>query len=230
MWVASPLVGALAYQSDRHQHRSLTSPYAKGDIGNGANRDFNGLRDPFGFSTYADVHHARAAPEPRIAGTGRSHRTRPELCAADERDDPGRAAAPDPAGDQRAGTGRCGHGRRRQPARRVAHGLQRRAVLAPRRAGGVLDRRRHGGSRCLRGAAEGWHRRRGSRRRCSRDSSIPTRSIGRRVESVLGRPLLHRRETGRPSIASASHCGSSSPGRPARGGRSMASPSSASGR
>jgi hypothetical protein len=54
VWVASPLVGAVAYQSIGYMHRSLTSPYAKGDVGNGANREFNGLRDPFGFPTYAE--------------------------------------------------------------------------------------------------------------------------------------------------------------------------------
>ena len=44
LWVASPLVGALAYQSVGTEHRALTSPYAKGDIGNGANRQQEQLR------------------------------------------------------------------------------------------------------------------------------------------------------------------------------------------
>ena len=59
VWVASPLVGALAYQSIGTGHRPLTSPYAKGDVGTGGRRDFHGLRDPFGFPTYVEP----AAPE-----------------------------------------------------------------------------------------------------------------------------------------------------------------------
>ena len=100
LWVASPLVGALAYQSVGTEHRALTSPYAKGDIGNGANRHFNGLRDPFGFSMYAESTtperlRSHASPE-QVAAVERVRSS----ATADERNDPGRAARPSPAGHQ----------------------------------------------------------------------------------------------------------------------------------
>ena len=59
IWVPSPLVGTLAYLAISNALRSLTSPYAKGDVGTGDRREFHGLRDPFGFPTYAE----RTVPE-----------------------------------------------------------------------------------------------------------------------------------------------------------------------
>ena len=48
-WAASPRSAMLAWSFLTGSHRQLINPYARGDIGNGDNRDFNGLPDPFGF-------------------------------------------------------------------------------------------------------------------------------------------------------------------------------------
>ncbi len=47
-WVPSPAAGILAYTFASLGHRGIVSPYARGDVGNGDNRDFNGLTAPFG--------------------------------------------------------------------------------------------------------------------------------------------------------------------------------------
>jgi Domain of unknown function (DUF6745) len=47
-WVPSPAAGALAYAFAARSHRGIISPWARGDVGNGENRSFNGLADPFG--------------------------------------------------------------------------------------------------------------------------------------------------------------------------------------
>ena len=48
VWVPSPGAGILAYAFASLAHAKIVSPWARGDIGNGANREFNGLADPFG--------------------------------------------------------------------------------------------------------------------------------------------------------------------------------------
>jgi len=47
-WVPSPAAGMLAYVFASTGRTKIVSPWTRGDIGNGANRDFNGLADPFG--------------------------------------------------------------------------------------------------------------------------------------------------------------------------------------
>jgi hypothetical protein len=47
-WVPSPAAGIVAYTFAVLGHTGIVSPYARGDIGNGDNRDFNGLAAPFG--------------------------------------------------------------------------------------------------------------------------------------------------------------------------------------
>jgi hypothetical protein len=47
-WVPSPAAGMLAYVFASTGHTKIVSPWARGDIGNGANREFNGLAEPFG--------------------------------------------------------------------------------------------------------------------------------------------------------------------------------------
>lgn len=47
-WVPSPRAGLLAYGLLVRTHRAIVNPHATGDPGNGANREFNGLADPFG--------------------------------------------------------------------------------------------------------------------------------------------------------------------------------------
>jgi hypothetical protein len=47
-WVPSPAAGILAYAFASIGYRKVVSPWARGDVGNGANREFNGLVDPFG--------------------------------------------------------------------------------------------------------------------------------------------------------------------------------------
>lgn len=73
-WVPSPAAGILAYTFASLGHRGIVSPYARGDIGNGDNRDFNGLADPFGMEpawvarvaaqAFARVPAERRPPEP----------------------------------------------------------------------------------------------------------------------------------------------------------------------
>jgi hypothetical protein len=48
VWVPSPAAGVLAYAFLSLHFRGIRSPWARGDTGNGANRDFNGLAEPFG--------------------------------------------------------------------------------------------------------------------------------------------------------------------------------------
>jgi hypothetical protein len=55
VWVPSPLVGALAYQAIGDTMTAVRSPYTRGEIGTGWNRDFLALRDPFGFQAYIDT-------------------------------------------------------------------------------------------------------------------------------------------------------------------------------
>jgi hypothetical protein len=47
-WVPSPAAGVLAYTFAALGHKGIVSPWARGDVGNGENRDFNGLVAPFG--------------------------------------------------------------------------------------------------------------------------------------------------------------------------------------
>jgi hypothetical protein len=47
-WVPSPAAGIMACTFASTAHAEIVSPYARGDIGSGANREFNGLADPFG--------------------------------------------------------------------------------------------------------------------------------------------------------------------------------------
>jgi Domain of unknown function (DUF6745) len=47
-WVPSPAAGILAYTFASLGHAKILSPWARGDIGNGANREFNALAEPFG--------------------------------------------------------------------------------------------------------------------------------------------------------------------------------------
>lgn len=47
-WVPSPAAGILAYTFASIRHKGILSPYARGDVGNGDNREFNGLAAPFG--------------------------------------------------------------------------------------------------------------------------------------------------------------------------------------
>ena len=56
------------------------------------------------------------------------------------------------------------------------------------------DRRRHGGSRCLRRETEGWHARRGPRRRCSPRQFDSDTLYWASVESVLGLPFYIPRD------------------------------------
>jgi hypothetical protein len=67
IWVPSPLAGALAYQAVGDSATAVRSPYTRGEIGTGWNRDFLALRDPFGFQAYVD----RTAPV-RIGSLTRS--------------------------------------------------------------------------------------------------------------------------------------------------------------
>lgn len=46
-WVPSPSAGLNAYAFASQSRRAIASAYARGDIGNGANREFNALADPF---------------------------------------------------------------------------------------------------------------------------------------------------------------------------------------
>jgi hypothetical protein len=54
VWVASPLAGALAYQALADSVTAVRSPFTRGEIGTGWNRDFLALRDPFGFQAYIE--------------------------------------------------------------------------------------------------------------------------------------------------------------------------------
>ena len=47
-WVPSPAAGILAYTFASTTHAQIASRYARGDVGNGDNREFNGLASPFG--------------------------------------------------------------------------------------------------------------------------------------------------------------------------------------
>ena len=47
-WVPSPAAGTLAYAFAVLARNRIVSPWARGDVGNGRNRSFNGLADPFG--------------------------------------------------------------------------------------------------------------------------------------------------------------------------------------
>jgi hypothetical protein len=47
-WVPSPAAGMLAYAFASTSYTKIVSRWARGDVGNGANREFNGLADPFG--------------------------------------------------------------------------------------------------------------------------------------------------------------------------------------
>jgi hypothetical protein len=47
-WVPSPAAGLLAYGYASTSRRHVVSTWARGDIGNGDNREFNGLARPFG--------------------------------------------------------------------------------------------------------------------------------------------------------------------------------------
>lgn len=47
-WVASPRAGAMAYSVARLSRRGIISEHARGDVGNGQNRELNGLAAPFG--------------------------------------------------------------------------------------------------------------------------------------------------------------------------------------
>ena len=47
-WVPSPAAGILAYTFASLGHPGVVSPWARGDIGSGDNREFNGLAAPFG--------------------------------------------------------------------------------------------------------------------------------------------------------------------------------------
>ena len=47
-WAASPRGAMLAWSFLAGSHQKVVNPWARGDIGNGDNRDFNGLADPFG--------------------------------------------------------------------------------------------------------------------------------------------------------------------------------------
>ena len=47
-WVPSPAAGLLAYAYASTTRAKVVSPWARGDIGNGDNREFNGLARPFG--------------------------------------------------------------------------------------------------------------------------------------------------------------------------------------
>lgn len=47
-WVPSPAAGLLAYTFASLGRKGIVSPHARGDVGSGANREFNGLAAPFG--------------------------------------------------------------------------------------------------------------------------------------------------------------------------------------
>lgn len=48
LWVGSPDAGAFAYVVARMRRQGIVGEFAVGDIGNGANREWNGLAQPFG--------------------------------------------------------------------------------------------------------------------------------------------------------------------------------------
>ena len=54
-WVPSPAAGLLAYVFASIGHRKVVSAWARGDIGNGDNREFNGLADPFGMEPASTI-------------------------------------------------------------------------------------------------------------------------------------------------------------------------------
>jgi hypothetical protein len=83
LWVGSPQAGATAYSVARIARRGIMSEYARGDVGNGANREFNGLAEPFGMDPVWTRRLAGSLPA-RLAG---EHR------AAASSADPYRAAA-----------------------------------------------------------------------------------------------------------------------------------------
>ena len=76
LWVASPLAGALAYQAIGDYTTRLLNPFARGEIGTGAGRDFNALLDPFAFSEYV---------EQNCAGTAARRSVRSRQVAVDHR-------------------------------------------------------------------------------------------------------------------------------------------------
>ena len=194
VWVASPLVGALAYQSIGTGHRTLTSPYAKGDIGTGANRDFHGLRDPFGFPTYVES----AAPERLRRHASSGSRQRP-------------SNAPATSARRTSATIRA------ELLRRIPQVIDEQVPVDP--APVAIDERL--GELLIGSSAEPFSRlvgpevfsivaglavrdafvaqlrtaaRRGSPRRCSRDSSMRTRSTGRRSSPSSASPSTSPRD------------------------------------
>jgi len=69
-WVPSPAAGILAYTFASLGHRGIVSPYARGDVGNGDNHDFNGLAAPFGMEPAWTLRLA-AAVRDRVPAGGR---------------------------------------------------------------------------------------------------------------------------------------------------------------
>jgi hypothetical protein len=75
-WVPSPAAGLVAYTFASLGHPKIVSPYARGDVGNGSNREFNGLADPFGMEPAWTLRLAGAVRDripadrlPRLAAT-----------------------------------------------------------------------------------------------------------------------------------------------------------------
>ena len=70
-WVPSPRAGVLVWAFAAAWHERVINPWARGDVGNGENRAFNGLADPFGMEPAWTIRLAGRARELVRAATRR---------------------------------------------------------------------------------------------------------------------------------------------------------------
>ena len=88
-WVPSPAAGILAYTFASLGHEGILGDHVRGDIGSGANRDFNALAEPFGMEPAWTLRLATATRD-RIARETQQAPEEPEAREAATRPGPAR--------------------------------------------------------------------------------------------------------------------------------------------